>query len=327
MAKDNLGKRHHKVDTKKVKDSKDIDGADDATPLTLEEANTKAKSILSNKDGWSVKIDIVDYNDQDKVVKSYTNKNKQQDSMDKKTKNINVKALKGKVCDKSFPYSTSYKDALKNAKLSAERDGYDQQILLGKDGDFSFTRSYDETLIDGVNKYGEIVVAIVRVSYKNGCRYSYVDETAKNKYMLENTFSPKERKSTLMTYTSDSQKTKKVMGKVIKDASDDMFEAYKQAKGQGLLGGSSFYSLDDNKRKALADLKKKAKYKYSSANGRDEDESFYNALCKLDKKYGKRFSDSKKVKDGGKYANSKKTLSMEWRVQESFGMVNGQTQR
>lgn len=55
---------------------------------------------------------------------------------------------------------------VKNAKLVAEKDGYDQVIILDNDGNYSFSRKYDGCCPEW---YGKIVGRVV-VYWINGVK-------------------------------------------------------------------------------------------------------------------------------------------------------------
>lgn len=58
-----------------------------------------------------------------------------------------------------------FKEILKNAKMVAKRDGYDQVVLLEPDGGYGFIRNYEQYDLDEYNKFNERVVAVVRADY------------------------------------------------------------------------------------------------------------------------------------------------------------------
>lgn len=55
---------------------------------------------------------------------------------------------------------------IKNAKLQAKKDGYDQVIILDNDGNYSFSRKYEGCCPEW---YGKIVGNVV-VNWNNGVK-------------------------------------------------------------------------------------------------------------------------------------------------------------
>lgn len=62
---------------------------------------------------------------------------------------------------------------IKNAKLQAKKDGYDQVIILNNSGSYSFARKYDRCCPEW---YGKIIGEVV-VNWVNGVKKTtYIDK-------------------------------------------------------------------------------------------------------------------------------------------------------